>query len=430
MAAFTCTMIRPIDLAADPTNNLHRLAQIVAPKVASRLTPQQQAIVNEFRVNPLVELPEVSHDYVLEFALQLAQMEVDPAWFVSENAIEDDEVREMVVALEALCRPALVVDGQHRLLGAAEANVDVVLPAVAMPHCNWPEQVYQFFVINEKAQKVDSALLTDIFGSSLARHEQIEIRDRLARARVDVEARIAAVVANRDIQSPFFGMVRVPVGGLGAQNSGAYITDTTIRLLVEGSTRHSRGWRSDDEFYEYFVHPTIHDRLEWDSWTAGHWRAYWFQFWHTVKEYYNAQSVKAKTDVLWDSQRQTNLTKAVTLRIVQKLFIDKMIERMRRLDQIRPILEEELGPDNAAAVIEKRRIDNALPPIEEFSGFVVDHYLNYLPVRIFLSPWVRSLDDEQGRSELYSELERAYERTQSGQVYRISNRAVFDVAPQ
>jgi hypothetical protein len=421
----------PIDFDADLTNNLQRLANTVLPRVTARLTERQRIIVRDFAESPLSEFPDVSHDYVLEFALQLLQMQADPQWFIDENAIEAPELREMLVALEALCRPALVVDGQHRLLGAAQANVDVMLPVVAMPHCSWGEQVYQFIVINEKAQKVDSSLLTDIFGSSLARHEQAEIRDRLARARVDVEARIAAVVANREPSSPFYGMVRVPLGGVSSGSRTAYVTDITIRLLVEGSARHSRGWRSDDEFYQWFVRPTVDDRVEWDSWTSGQWREYWFAFWHSVKDYYNEQARRSGAAPLWDPTRQTNLTKAVTLRLFQKLFMDKMIERMKRLEQLKSILEEELGLENAQTVVEKRRAENALPAdTENFRSVVVDEFLVHIPVRIFLLPWVRSLDDDQGRADLYAELEKAYERGRTGQIYRAQNKSVFDIATQ
>jgi hypothetical protein len=418
----------PIDFAADPTNNLQRLAKEILPRVRGRLNSAKASFLDTFRSNPLGALPETGHDYVLEFALQLAQMEADPRWFIDENAVSDDELREMIEALEALCRPAIVVDGQHRLLGAAEADADVTLPVVAMPHSSWGEQVYQFIVINEKAQKVDSALLTDIFGSSLTQEEQSAIRDRLARARVDVEARIAAVIANRDERSPFFGMVRVPIGGAGA-NSDAYITDTTIRLLIDGSTRNARGWRSDDDFYAAFVNPTFSERAEWDSWTSGLWRPYWFKFWETVAAYYNEQAVKEGQQPLWDSKRQTNLTRAATLRTLQKLFMDKMIAHMMQLGEIYPMLADAVGAENAGAVLAKRRQEDSIPrELEQFSTFITSRFLQYVPVRIFLAPWVSSLDDAEGLAELYSELEKAHDRLKAGQVYRVGNRQIFSTA--
>lgn len=415
----------PVDLDADPINNLQRLAKIVLPRVELRLADDQREELEAFGLQPLDEMPPTNHDYVFEFAIQLTQMVKDPQWFVDENSIEDVEVREMVTSLEALCRPALVVDGQHRLLGAAKANVDVRLPCVVMPNCDWAEQIYQFIVINEKAEKVDSSLLTDIFGSSLTRPEQKHIRDRLARARVDVEARIAAVVANREDESPFKDMVKLAIGGTGASQQLAYITERTIRLLIDGSSsRDSRGWRSDDEFFSSFIHPRIPDRAEWEAWTSGLWRPYWFSFWSTVRDFYNDQASKESQNgenaTLWSQRSLSNLTKAVTLRLLQRLFIEKMVENVEDVERVKDLLVDALGEEAAAVQLKAKRLEVALPSLEDFPEFVVENFLNYIPVRIFTREWKKSLDDPQGREELFGELEKAYSRTKSGRRYHIA----------
>lgn len=420
----------PIDFAADPILNLKKIASIVLPRVAGRLPAEKRALLSSFDASPLGELPDVEHDYVLEFALQLTQMVKDPQWFVDENAIEPEELKDMIVALEALCRPALVVDGQHRLVGAAESDANVVLPVVAMPNSGWAEQIYQFIVINEKAQKVETSLLTDIFGSSLTKSEQTDIRDRLKSANVDVEARIAAVIAARDKASPFLNMVKLKLAGdASAAATSAYITDQTIRLLIDGTTRHSRGWRIDDELYELLARESAPERSQWESWTNGAWRNYWFSFWTTVRDYYNAQGEKEGVGRLWLADKQTNLTKAVTLRILQKLFIDKMVEEIQTIDRTRPILEEALGGAAAEGHLATQRQKIAFPKhIDDFPQYVRDRFLNFLPIRVFTKPWVKSLDDDQGRQNLYEELAKAFTRTKEGKTYYANNRDVFDIA--
>ena len=84
---------------------------------------------------------------------------------------------------------------------------DVFLPTVAISHSDWTQQIYQFVVINEKAQKVDSELLNDIFASSLTPTEQAAMREGFVRVKVDIEERIAGVIAGRDKESPFYQMV-------------------------------------------------------------------------------------------------------------------------------------------------------------------------------------------------------------------------------
>lgn len=416
-----------IDLKADATGNLGRLAEIVTERIVERLSNNQKALVSDFVKDPLQELPDVSHDYVLEFALQLTQMARDPQWFVDENDISTAELNDLVIALEAICRPAIVVDGQHRLIGATEASHDIWLPVVAMPRCQWTDQIYQFVVINDKAQKVESSLLTDIFGSSLTKVEQGTLRERLARANVNVEARIAAVIADRDDRSPFKNMVKVKLKGAAPAGAAPYITDTTIRLLIDGNTRNTLGWREDDDFYKTYVKPTFPDREQWNSWSSGLWRPYWFAFWQTVRDYYNEQGAKLKPpQVLWNTTVITNLTKGVTLRMFQKLFMREACKRIEEIYNTSKILIDELGEEIANQRIQKRIAKQAIPSTpEEFAVHIRGWFLEEgVPVKVFTHPWIKSLDDQEGQQLVFDELEKAFEK---GESYRIKKNSIFDI---
>src|SRR5690606_38611448 len=105
--------------------------------------------------------------------------------------------------------------------------------------------IYQFVVVNEKAKRVETSLLTDIFGSSLTRPEQRYLRGKLARVKCEIEPRIAATVASRDPRSPFFNMVKVKLEGAAPGNANPYIPETAIRYLIEGGGE-TLGWRTDD----------------------------------------------------------------------------------------------------------------------------------------------------------------------------------------
>ncbi len=72
-----------------------------------------------------------------------------------------------------------------------------------IPHASWLDQVYQFIVINETAQRVKSDPLTDVFGNSLTPGEQTEVRHWLTKSKIDVESRIAAVIAGTAPDNPF-----------------------------------------------------------------------------------------------------------------------------------------------------------------------------------------------------------------------------------
>jgi len=332
--------------------------------------------------------------------------------------------------LEAVVRPALIIDGQHRLIGAhqcsAEQGHDIFLPVVALPSASWVDQVYQFIVINEKAEKVKKELLTDIFGSSLTNEEQRRIRDDLEVARVDVEVRIAAVIANRDSRSPFRGLVRLTLVDAGDDaTTVGFITDATIQLLIEKGSRGARAWRSDDDFYEAFVEPTYPDRTKWDSWTDGTWRRYWFAFWTEVADFYNEE--RTQEDPLW-SDELTNLTKGVTLRTLQALFMEKMVGRMRSLETTKEQLKRVLSEEKFEETVETLVSEQALPTsVKDFRRLVREEFLTYIPVRIFEKSWVKSLDDATGQEALATELAQAFDKNKAGKRYHAQNKDVFAV---
>ena len=83
-------------------------------------------------------------------------------------------------------------------------------------------------MINEKAKPIEASLLTDIFGSSLTRQEQRSLRAKLERSKVDVEQRIAAVIASREEDSPFYGMVRFQLQGQAPLGTTPYVPESAI----------------------------------------------------------------------------------------------------------------------------------------------------------------------------------------------------------
>lgn len=411
---------------------LEKLAIVVLPKVVDRLSPEQQLAIDEFSNAPFQKFPDVEHDYVFEFALQLVQMKANSKDFCARNSIKQEEQNELIIALESICRPALVVDGQHRLIGAANAEHEITLPVVAIPNCEWAGQVYQFVVINEKAQSVPSSLLTDIFGSSLTKNEQQSLRDKLSRAKIDVEGRIAATIANRDENSPFKNLVQVQMSGQPPSTVKPFITDSTIRMMIDGGGRGARAWRVDDEFFEVFVKPTFPERGEWESWSNGKWREYWYTFWHTVKDFYNEQAMSLVGTKLWPSgdvtNGQSNLTRAVTLRVLQSYFMERCIDGMKTISDMKKVLREALGDEDAEIQIEKQVRKRALPDNQEqFKQFVIDNFLeNGIPVRVFTTPWENSLDDQEGISKVKEELERAWEFTNNpDKIYRLRKNSIF-----
>jgi len=397
-----------------------------------RLSPDEIAVLDSL---PLIATPiEYEANRVLESAIQIAQMANDPEEFIVVHSIPESEVRELIEALDAISRPALVVDGQHRLLGAALADNPINLPVVLLPHASWVDQVFQFVLINEAAKKVDTSLLTDIFGNSLTPDEQDEVRNRLSVSKIDVEGRIAAVVADQHPDSPFKGLVRVNIGGTAPAGMGrGFLTEQTIRQLIDGGRGGTEGFRTSGSFYDAVVAPTFADREVWESWVGGMWQQYWYAFWGAVRDYYNEEAIRAgSTTPLWTPEQQTNLTKAVTLRQFQQLFVEKAVERSKATDRLLPVLEGRFGEVEAASILseEKKKLAVADTP-EQFAANVRDWFLAPgIPVRVFMRPWVKSLDDATGALELATELRTAWETVNRGDRYVARNKMVFAVGDE
>jgi hypothetical protein len=415
----------------DDAERLGFVADRALRGLETRLSPSELESLQS--VPPPAQSVEYESNHVLESAIQIAQMAQSPEDFIFAHRIPEDEVRELIQALEALCRPALVVDGQHRLVGAAKSNHPVNLPVVLLPHASWVDQVFQFVLINEAARKVDTSLLTDIFGNSLTPVEQIEVRDRLKASKIDVEARIAAVVADQHPNSPFKGLVRINLGEpIPPSEEKGFLTESTIRQLIDGG-RGTDGFRRSDEFYEYVVRPILPDREAWESWQEGAWRLYWYAFWRAVRDYYNAEVIKTDfPGLLWAGEQQTNLTKAVTLRLFQQMFMDKAVERSKATEILRPVLQTRFEPEELENILVEEKQKVALAPTpEQFEADVRDWFLaKGVPVRVFTRQWVRSLDDNQGMAVLKEELERAWDTINRGDRYVARNKFVFEISDE
>lgn len=410
----------------DEFTQLSLAASAALQTITPRLDSDELAQLDQFGNN----LGYVSTDYepnhVLQSAIQIAQLAYDPEDFCARNDITAEERAELLEALEALCRPALVVDGQHRLMGAALSVHRVNLPVVLIQNANWLDQIYQFIVVNETAKRVPTDLLTDIFGNSLTPREQGEVRGWLAKSHVEVEPRIAAVVAGSHPDSPFRGIIRLQLGGGRPQG---YVTEITVRQLIEGGRGGTPGWRKDPDFIHYYVRPTFEDTEEWESWTNGHWRPYWFAFWDEVAKFYNAEVAPS---YLWGPE-QTNLTKAVTLRLLQELFMTVVVEEAKAAEKaaesLRSVLESRVPAEELEQLIAEESRKAAVPQdIDEFRQRVREGFLaDGVPVRVFTRPWVTSLDDEAGITNLRLELRKAFDLTKRHERYRAQNKDVFAV---
>lgn len=118
-----------------------------------------------------------------------------------------------------------VIDGQHRLTGAFESKIDIVLPVIAFLGLDLGEQIRQFVTINREAKGVPTSLYLDLLP-----HLKNKKPSDIARERV---ADIASQLKN-DENSPFFGRIVVTSAPKKGELSLTNFVRKVTPLILEG----------------------------------------------------------------------------------------------------------------------------------------------------------------------------------------------------
>jgi DGQHR domain-containing protein len=107
-------------------------------------------------------------------------------------------------AIREVDKPAVVIDGQHRLFGIAETGTDKHVTVVALVSADDLEIAFQFLVINNKSSKVSP----DHIRALAVAYDENELEKRLKSARLTRFPNLEYVaLADTDPESPFFGLI-------------------------------------------------------------------------------------------------------------------------------------------------------------------------------------------------------------------------------
>jgi hypothetical protein len=211
----------------------------------------------------------------------------------------EQQLREV---LYSIIKPAIIVDGQHRIFGAANIDQDLRLSVCALPAATWVESVFQFVVINQKAKPIKPAFLSSIVATSLSTDEISQVYGRLKESRVDVGRADRMEQVNTDPKSPFKGMIDFEVEG-----SPGFLQFPGMSKLVS-------------EFFNIpRSHPVLLTTGQWNG-VTGEWIEHFFALWAGVRK--TLETADAR---LWEQPTDANpnnLLKIVTLQEVQRFMLD------------------------------------------------------------------------------------------------------------
>jgi DGQHR domain-containing protein len=111
-------------------------------------------------------------------------------------------------------KPAIVIDGQHRLYGAKKTGRRIEFTVVALLEASDLESAFQFLVINHKASKVSG----DHIRALAFEYDKDELEKRLTTAKLTQYPNLEYVaMADQSADSPFKGLLRWPTNRHGRQ---------------------------------------------------------------------------------------------------------------------------------------------------------------------------------------------------------------------
>lgn len=234
---------------------------------------------------------------------------------------EPEPLREI---LYSILKPAIIVDGQHRVFGGAQADESMAFSVCAIPNSSWAENVYQFVVINQKAKPIKPAFLSSIIATSLSPEEIESVYDRLRTSNIDVERAETMERINTDPASPFNGMIDFEV-----QGSPGF-------LQFPGMTRLAKAFARIPH-----THPALLSGGSWEE-IEGDWFEYFFAFWRGIRGYFQERDPR-----LWQEptpENPNNLLKLVSLQEMQAFTLDTWADS-RMLQLTSPQATEKFASD-------------------------------------------------------------------------------------
>jgi hypothetical protein len=207
--------------------------------------------------------------------------------------------------IASVSKPGLIIDGQHRVFGAKDVTQnDVQLPVVLLPGLGLGEQVFHFFVLNNKAKPLSPTELRRTISTSLSNGEIEQLWKRFEDAGVNPEATRWTHKINTDAASPFRDLLDF---GLGA---GGFIKENVAYQLVSKFVNMPRKYRILYKEIPAWQQPSD-ERLN-----------YFYTFWTAIKDRYS---------VAWEEgivAKGSQLFYKAAMLVLQEFILDFLVQVM------------------------------------------------------------------------------------------------------
>lgn len=219
-------------------------------------------------------------------------------------------------ALKDMAKPATIIDGQHRVLGAQGCERNIPFAVCALYDCVWPEQVFQFTVVNYTAKGIPDQFITANAALSLTSTELEGLQTRLVQAGVKVIEYELMKVVHFDNRSPFYQLVN-----LSEKSDPSKIGYRTM-------VRIAQGWYSARDLCFEKILPNIYPHLRarkqksarLDLWKRGDWGDFFIDFWRIMQDHYKNAPSHQSGHTLWEVGHSHLIVAVVLLELQQQFF--------------------------------------------------------------------------------------------------------------
>jgi hypothetical protein len=292
----------------------------------------------------------------------------DPTW-----------CQENIEALKEMARPATIIDGQHRIRGASSCERNIPFTVCAIYDCAWPEQIFQFTVVNYTAKGIPDQFITANAALSLTRGELGNLQERLVQAGVKVVEYDLMRIVNFDTRSPFYDLVN-----LTEKKNPAKIGYKTMVNLA-------KGWYSakNPAFAQVLLnlYPSVTGsrakRVRVDRWKADDWGDFFIDFWTAVQMKYRDMEGHEPGHILWEVGH-SNLLIAIVLVELQNAFFRNLSSQDEEFFEVSKDSDAKAKAELQAKL--KRRAEK---------------FLEWIPSEFFATKWgIKSLNISAGRGAL------------------------------
>lgn len=336
--------------------------------------------VEESEVAPLEEaLTEQSHIGEFWDAIAAREQLLNE---LGRTPDEDEFLGFSRQVLEAYLCPVILVDGQHRLMGAIKAadtaleqknnaidriaelhdqhpnlNADQIQLQLKIEHARTlpislllderpEEHVFQFVIVNQKATPVRAALLGTIISTSLGENELDTISNRLEDAGVPLQSSMAITYFAKNENSPFSGLVARGLLGDGTEKLPWSVLGQLVTLF-----RDLRGakyfhdpkidyadiWKrrlldSSGIINDWNVHDAATAYEYWKQ-NDGPWRDVFNKFWANVRDILGDTTSKSAPNY-WGQPRSSNLFNKPSLLTLATDFFAYLVESKQTIESI------------------------------------------------------------------------------------------------